>query len=144
MGGPRSPPGRQGRTPRERRCLHPQHCHHHGQGAAQRGGPPPTPGDLRPPPARRDQRPHQRAAQHWYDRLACLMSSWLIHLCSAFKGTLRNCNFTNSSRQCVKIAADCFINVHFDFLCQPLAMCLSGPIKLCSFRFTLLVVEFPV
>ena len=99
MGGPRSPPGRLGRTPleRERRCLHPQHCRHHGQGAAQHGGPPSTPGDLRPPPARRDQRPHQRAAQHRYVHLACLAAAWFICLRSTYKRAWSNYNFTDST-----------------------------------------------
>lgn len=83
-------------TVRERRCLHPQHCRHHGQGAAQRGGPPPTPGDLRPPPARRDQRPHQRAAQHRYVHRACSTAAWFICLRSTFRRAWSNCNCTDS------------------------------------------------
>lgn len=69
VGGPRSAPGRQEGTDTLRTPLRPpfQDWHHHGQGAAQRGGPPPTPGDLRPPPAGWDQSSHQRAPQYWYE-----------------------------------------------------------------------------
>lgn len=94
--------GRDGHGERARRCLHLHlhHCHH-GQGAAQHGGPPPAPGDLRPPPARRDQRPYQRAAQHWYGVLsACL--------CPA----LTDWNFTDKFGQRVKITPDCFNNYY--------------------------------